>query len=53
MCAGGDGALHVSGGSGRSSEPQGLRVGAEAGGCVRSGSAVLGELQEVLRPLPR
>lgn len=53
LCAGGDSALHVSGGSGRSSKPQRLRVGAEAGGHLRSGSAVLGELQEVLRPVPR
>ena len=47
MCAGGDRALHVSGGSGWSFEPQRLRVSAEAGGRVRPGSAVLGELQEV------
>lgn len=53
LCAGGDSALHVSGGSGRSSKPQRLRVGAEAGGRLRSGSAVLGELQEVLRPVRR
>lgn len=55
MCAsaGGDGAVHGSGGSGWSSEPQGLRGGSEAGGCLRSGSALLGELQEVLTPVPR
>lgn len=53
LCAGGDSALHVSGGSGWSSKPQRLRVGAEAGGRLRSGSAVLGELQEVLRPVRR
>lgn len=51
--AGGDGAVHGSRGSGWSSEPQGLRGGSEAGGCLRSGSALLGELQEVLRPVPR
>lgn len=51
--AGGDGAVHGSRGSGWSSEPPGLRVGAEAGGCLRSGSALLGELQEVFTPVPR
>lgn len=53
VCAGGDGALHGPGGSGWSSEPEGLRVGAEAGGCLRSGAPLLGELQEVLSPVPR
>lgn len=51
--AGGDGAVHGSRGSGWSSEPPGLRVGAEAGGYVRPGFDLLGDLHEMHRPFPR
>lgn len=53
VLAGGDGAVHGSRGSGRSTEPARLRGCAEAGGRLRPGSAPLGELQEVLTPVSR
>lgn len=51
--AGRDGPVHGSGGSGWSSEPERLWVCIETSRCLCFGSAVVGELQEVLGPVPR
>lgn len=49
---GGDNPLHGPGGAGGGGKPEGLRVSAEAGGHVRPGPHLLGDLHEMHRPFP-
>lgn len=50
---GGNDPLHGSGGVGGRCEPAGLRVCSEAGGHVRAGPRLLGDVHALQRPLPR
>lgn len=50
---GGNDPLHGAGGAGGRREPEGLRVGSEAGGHVRAGPRLLGDVHALQRPLPR